>query len=244
MAKWSKQAKIRVRSYKNYRARLKEYSRRTGTKTKAVPYNVYKVSYDNAIARYRESEGLSSESKLMSPELSKIGSSVGTKLLRTENRPEVLYQDYKRTLENKVDSMLKKGQEPDSDEIMTFDEFRRAYNEYRHDLAEEVEKGERKTIGNIVNRIVSDQVYKISSKQLNTTYRAMLQWNQDHSDDQIKIDMKGMRYSQWAAKMRTGEIESTAWYDLIRAKREELFKKGWSKKEVSKEIRRTFYGSP
>lgn len=227
MAKWSKQTKQRVRSYRNYKARLKEYSRETGSSFKPMSYQTFSLKYES-----KKESGKS------------IGN-IANEIIRAENRPEVLYREYEKALDKRVDYMLKRGLTPDNALHLSYDEFRRAYNEYKHDLQQEVNKGERKSVGNIVKQIVSDQVYKISEKQFRETTRAIKEWNEAHPDKQINF---GEGYNeksvQWQMKIRSEGYEESQWYDLIRAKREELFKKGWSKKDISKEIRRTFYGSP
>lgn len=227
MAKWSKQTKQRVRSYRNYKARLKEYGRETGSSFKPMSYQTFSLKY---------------ESK---KESGKSLGNIANEIIRAENRPEVLYREYEKALDKRVDYMLKRGLTPDNALHLSYDEFRRAYNEYKHDLQQEINKGERKSVGNIVKQIVSDQVYKISEKQFRETTRAIKEWNEAHPDKQINF---GEGYNeksvQWQMKIRSEGYEESQWYDLIRAKREELFKKGWSKKDISKEIRRTFYGSP
>ena len=232
MAKWSKQAKQRVRSYQRYKARLKQYSRETESAFRPMSYKAFSLKYENR------------KEQVESGERKSIGN-IASDIIRAENRPEVLYREYEKALDKRVDYMLKRGLTPDNALHLSYDEFRRTYNEYKNDLKLEVSKGERKSIGNIVKQIVSDQVYKISEKQFRETTRAIKEWNEAHPDKQINF---GEGYNeksvQWQMKIRSEGYEETQWYDLIRAKREELFKKGWSKKEVSKEIRRTFYGSP
>ena len=82
MAKWSKQTLRKVRSYRAYKARLKKYGRETGQSFKAVPYSVYSEKYNERLKQVESGER-------------KTFGSVGAELIRKENRPEVLYNEYK-----------------------------------------------------------------------------------------------------------------------------------------------------
>ena len=114
------------------------------------------------------------------------------------------------------------------------------YNKQR----EEVERGERKSVGDIIGMMVSDQVYQISGKQFSETIRAIEEWNASHPDQQIDLGEAANKNSLfYQMKMRTETFEDSEWFDLIRARRDQLFAEGKSKKEVAREISRTFYGS-
>ena len=120
---------------------------------------------------------------------------------------------------------------------------------YYSDFKKEIEQGERKYMGDVVGSIVSDQVYKISGKQFKATYEAVIEWNQKHPDRAIDLgegaNEKSVFYQMKVRTMDFSDEDSewSEWFDIIREKREELFKQGKSAKEVRKEISRTFYGS-
>lgn len=231
MARWSKAAKRAVRSYNAYKRKLKEYGRDYGRSFKPVPYKVFLEKY-----RERRQEVEAGERRTLG--------NIASEFIKTEARPEVLYREYEKRLDKRVDYMMKRGLTPDNALHLSYREFVAAYESYKHDLKLEVEKGERKSVGDIVGMMVSDQVYQVSGKQFAETMRAIEEWNASHPDQQIDLgDAANKNSLFYQMKMRTETFEDTEWFDLIRARRDQLFAEGKSKKEVAREISRTFYGS-
>ena len=237
MAKWSKQTLRKVRSYRAYKARLKKYGRETGQSFKAVPYSVYSEKYNERLKQVESGER-------------KTFGSVGAELIRKENRPEVLYNEYKKRLTKRSDYLIERGLTPDSAIPVSYQDFLKTYNSYEHDLKKEVLAGERKTVGDIVGAIVSDQVYKISGKKFKATLKAVQEWNEAHPDRPINLGEGASEKSVfYQMKVRTMDFndentEFSPWFDMIREQRDKLFAEGKSAKEVRREISKTFYGSP
>lgn len=239
MARWSKAAKRAVRSYNAYKRKLKEYGRDYGRSFKPVPYKVFLEKY-----RERRQEVEAGERRTLG--------NIASEFIKNEARPEVLYREYEKRLDKRVDYMMKRGLTPDNALHLSYREFVAAYESYKHDLKLEVEKGERKSVSDIVGMMVSDQVYQVSGKQFAETMRAIEEWNASHPDQQIDLGEGANKNSLfYQMKMRTETFEDSGWFDIIQATREDLFKKFTAqgmdprkiKKEVAREISRTFYGS-
>ena len=83
------------------------------------------------------------------------------------------YNAYKKAHKARVDALIKKGLSPyynastgeDGSIPLTYREFTEIYAEERNDRVKEIEKGERRSLGNITAKIISDQVYELSEKQ-------------------------------------------------------------------------------
>ena len=236
MAKWSRATKRKVKSYRAYKTRLKKYSRETGTAFKPVPYAVFSEKYNERAQKVESGER-------------KTFGSIAYELIKKENRPEFLYNEYKKRLSKRSDYLIERGLTPDDSIPLSYAEFVKTYAEYYSDFKKEIEQGERKYMGDVVGSIVSDQVYKISGKQFKATYEAVIEWNQKHPDRAIDLgegaNEKSIFYQMKVRTMDFSDEDSewSEWFDIIREKREELFKQGKSAKEVRKEISRTFYGS-
>ena len=231
MARWSKAAKRAVRKYNAYKRKAKDMGRKYGMKINTVPYQVFMIEYNKQREEVERGERKS------------VGD-IGTKLLNREARPEVRYRIYEQKLDKRVEHMTKRGLTPDNALHLSYREFVATYEAYKHDLELEVERGERKSVGDIIGMMVSDQVYRISGKQFAETMRAIEEWNASHPDQQIDLGEAANKNSLfYQMKMRTETFEETEWFDLIRARRDQLFAEGKSKKEVAREISRTFYGS-
>ena len=237
MAKWSKQTLRKVRSYRAYKARLKKYGRETGQNFKAVPQSVYSEKYNERLKQVESGER-------------KTFGSVGAELIRKENRPEALYNEYKKRLIKRSDYLIKRGLTPDDSVPMSYADFTMTYAAYYNDLKKEVAAGDRKSVGDVVGAIVSDQVYKISGKQFKATLTAVQEWNEAHPDRPINLGEGASEKSVfYQMKVRTMDFNDEAtelspWFDMIKEQRNKLFAEGKSVKEVRKEISKTFYGSP
>ena len=237
MAKWSKSSKKKVKSYRLYKARLKKYSKETGITFKPVPYAVFSAKYEQRAEKVASGER-------------KTFGSITNELIRKENRPEVLYNEYVKRLNKRSDYLIERGMTPADSIPMSYNDFVQTYAEYYSDLKKEVSQGERKSVGDVVGSIISDQVYNISGKQFKATLEAVNKWNEAHPERPINLaegaNIKSVFYQM---KIRTMDFESSdsefsAWFDMIKEQREALFAQGKNAKQVRKEISRTFYGSP
>ena len=237
MAKWSKQTKKIVRKYRAYTKKVKEFSRK------------YDIEYD-PLTMKEYKQVLESRKREVEAGKRKSVGSIDYYLIQTEERPQVLYERYLDTLDRRYEYMKKRGI-PASDSIpKSYEEFVQAYNEYRSDLKKEVAAGKRTQIGNIVSRMVSDQVYDMSSEQYEATIQAVQEWNAAHPDNQVSLPENFNANSiYWQMKIRQGDyLRDQGWWDMISEKRADLFRKYAkdpnAKEKVRKEISRIFYGSP
>lgn len=234
MAKWSKATKRRVRSYNAYKARLKEYSRETGTPFKPVPYAVFSEKYNERAQKVESGER-------------KTFGSIAFELIKKENRPEVLYNEYKKRLTKRSDYLINRGLTPYDAIPMSYSDFVQSYSEYYSDFKREIEEGKRKNMGDVIGTIVSHQVYRRSEEWYQESYRAIQEWNAENPDKAIDIPPNSVFYKM---KIRTSDFkegdkeEWGPWFDILRKKKRELLKNGFENKEANELISRTFYGSP
>lgn len=227
---WSAAAKARVRTYYSYKRREKAYSEKYGLRSDPVSYKEFSAVYQNRVKQIAEGKRKS------------IGDVSGY-IIKKENRPIALYEEYKKELYRRSEAMIKRGLDPYDGTEATFQEFYQRFREYEADLQKEVEEGKRKTVGDIIGRIVSDQVYEISSKQYDAVYNAILEWNANHPDR--AIDLGAGNKLSLQMKIRQGEfLEDEGWWDLVRTKKKEYLSKGKSNKEANKLIRQELFGSP
>lgn len=237
MARWSKQTKRIVQKYRTYKKKVRAYSEKYG-----IEYNPL------SIREYKEV--LADRQKAVKEGKRKEVGSIDYYLIQTEEKPQVLYQRYLETLDRRVNYMIKQGLSPDDATAKKYEEFVQAYNEYRSDLKKEVLEGERTQIGDIVGRMVSDQVYTMSSEQYNATIKAVQDWNTAHPEDIVKLPENfNPNSTYWQMKIREGSwLEKEGWWDRISDLRELLlakYSKDPNKREkVRKEISKIFYGSP
>lgn len=237
MPKWSKQTKRIVQKYRAYKKKVKNFSEKYG------------IEYDPlSISEYKQV--LESRKEAVEQGKRKSVGSIDYYLIQTEERPQVLYQRYLETLERRTEYLMKRDIAPDDAIPKSYDEFVQAYNEYRSDLKKEVLEGKRTQMGNIISRMVSDQVYDMSSEQYEATIKAVQDWNAAHPERQISLPENfnpNSIYSQM--QIRQGDyLKNQGWWDLISDARVDLFKKYGkdpnAKEKVRKEISRIFYGSP
>ena len=167
---------------------------------------------------------------------------VGGYIIKKENRPIALYEEYKKELYRRSEAMIKRGLDPYDGTEATFQEFYQRFREYEADLQKEVEEGTRKTVGDIIGRIVSDQVYEISSRQYEAVYNAIIEWNAKHPDR--AIDLGAGNKLSLQMKIRQGEFfENEGWWDLVRTTKKELLASGKSNKDANIKIRVELFGS-
>ena len=237
MPKWSKQAKRIVQKYRAYKKKVKNFSEKYGIENDPLSL----IEYKRVLKARREAV---EQGKRKS-----VGS-IDYYLIQTEERPQALYQRYLETFDRRVAYMEKRGLVASDGIPKNYDEFVQAYNEYKSDLKKEVLKGERTQIGNIVSKMVSDQVYDMSSEQYEATIQAVQEWNAAHPDNQVSLPENFNPNSiYWQMQIRQGDyLRNQGWWDMIAEKRIDLFKKYAkdpnAKEKVRKEISRIFYGSP
>ena len=136
--------------------------------------------------------------------------------------------------------MWKKGLEPyynpqtgeDGAIPLTYREYVEIYAEEKNDRVKEIEKGERKSLGNINAKIISDQVYELSEKQAYAIFDYMKTLSEEEKNS-LKFNYKNINTA--IMKIREGSFvrDDLSLWDKIKARREELFSQGFSKKQVN-----------
>ena len=232
MARWSKQAKRIVQKYRTYKKKVRSYSEKYG-----IEYDPLSIKEYKQVLEARKQEVEAGERK-------SVGS-IDYYLIQTEEKPQVLYQRYLETLDRRVNFMIKRDISPDDALPKSYEEFVQAYNEYRSDLKKEVLKGERTQVGDIVKRMVSDQVYEMTSAQYETTIQAVQEWNAKHPDKQVSLPENFNPNSiYWQMQIRQGDyLKKEGWWEMISDTKDELLRGGMTKDKANKEIRRIYYGS-
>lgn len=227
---WSPAAKARVKSYYSYKRKEKSFAEKYNIRSKPVSYKDFSIVYQNRVKEVLEGKR------------AKVGD-VGSYIIKKENRPVALYEEYKEELYRRSEAMIKKGLDPYDGIEKSFSEFIQRYNEYEYDLKKEVSEGKRKSVGDIIGRIVSDQVYEISSRQYEAVYNAIIEWNAAHPENAIDLGTGNKLSLQM--KIRQGEfLEDEGWWEIVRARKKEFISKGFSNKEANKKIRQELFGSP
>ena len=152
------------------------------------------------------------------------------------------YNAYKRAFNSRVDRMLEQGLTPYDAIPLTYREYKELYTEEFNDRVKEVEKGERASIGNINNKLISDQVYELSEEQAYAIFDYMKTLSKEERE---ALNFSYRNINAAIAKIRQGDFvkEELGLWDIIAAERDKLFEAGMSKKEVRAQIAITFFNS-
>ena len=241
--RWSKEKRTIYGKWRSYKKRLKNFGEKYGIDTgKGISYSGFSEIYRN-----REQE--------VSEGTRKSVGDVGGYLIQRADNPKVLYKKYKERLEKRVDYLISRGISPNDAFPVDFENFKQSYSEYRSDFEKEVEKGERTQRGDIIGRMVSDQVYKMSSKQYEETMRAIKEYNEHFPEKAIELPENFNPNSiYYQMKIRQGDyLQEAGWWDLVESKRQEYYKKYLetykgdkiqARRAANREVRKTLYGSP
>ena len=161
----------------------------------------------------------------------------------TARRSVKRYNAYRRSFDKRVEKMLDQGLTPYDAIPLSYREYKEIYAEERNDRLKEVEKGQRASLGDINAKIISDQVYELSEEQAYAIFDYMKTLTPEEREE---LDFSYKNINAAIAKIRQGEFvrEELDLWDIIKEERERLFASGLNKKEVSKKISQTFFGSP
>ena len=150
------------------------------------------------------------------------------------------YKAYVKSLKARVKEMRKRGLEPYYDPLtktsgetpLSYRDFNEIYIEERNDRLKEIEKGERKSLGNISSKIISDQIYELSEKQAYSIFDYMKTLSEE---ERKKIGFNYKNINTAIMKIREGSFvrEDLSLWDKIKARRKELFELGYSKADVN-----------
>lgn len=150
------------------------------------------------------------------------------------------YNSYKRSFEARVNKMIEQGLTPYDAIPLTYREFKEMYTEERNDRVKEIQKGERKSLGNINAKIISDQVYELSEKQAYAIFDYMKTLSEE---ERAELGFSYKNINTAIMKIREGSFvrEDLSLWDKISLRRKELFQKGYSKEQVAGQISNEFF---
>lgn len=150
------------------------------------------------------------------------------------------YAAYKKAYIRRSNLLAKKGYSMYDQEMLTKTEYREMYQATLNDRKKEVKSGERKSVGNINEAIVSMQAYELSEKSAYAIFDFLEQNKEKYG---LEYDTKNI--NDLIMKIRQGEWlrEDVQIWDLITDYRSDLFDKGYSKAKVRAEIAITMFGS-
>ena len=150
------------------------------------------------------------------------------------------YNSYVKSFETRVKKMRDQGLSPYEDKHLTYRDWKYIYSEELNDRVKEVEKGERKSLGNINSKIISDQVYELSEKQAYSIFDYMKTLSEEERQA-INFDYRNINTA--IMKIREGRFvrEELGLWDLIRQRRKELFEAGYTKSKVVDVISSEFF---
>lgn len=158
------------------------------------------------------------------------------------------YNSYKKAHKARVEALRKRGLEPyfnaqtgeDGSIPLTYREYVEIYAEEKNDRVKEVEKGERRSIGNINAKIISDQVYELSEKQAYAIFDYMKTLSEEERKD-LKFDFRNINTAIMRIREGSYVREDLGLWDLIKARRKELFAQGLKKSEVANIVSNEFF---
>ena len=150
------------------------------------------------------------------------------------------YNAYRKAHKARIAALRKRGLEPyynattgdDGSIPLTYREYKEIYMEEYNDRSKEVKKGERKSLGNINSKIISDQVYELSEKQAYSIFDYMRTLS-DEERAQIGFNYKNINTA--IMRIREGSFvrQNLSLWDKIKARRKELFEQGFTKEEIN-----------
>lgn len=164
-----------------------------------------------------------------------------SKARRTSFRVGKRYAAYKKAYLKRQALLEKKGYSMYDQQILTRTEYKEMYQATLNDRKKEVKSGERKSVGNINEAIVSMQAYELSEKSAYAIFDFL-----ETKKDELDIEYDTKNINDLIMKIRQGEWlrEDVGIWDLIRDYRSDLFDKGLTKEEVRHAVSQTFFGSP
>ena len=150
------------------------------------------------------------------------------------------YKAYVKGLIKRADSMINRGLTPHDAIPAKFRDWEIAYTAERNDRIDEVQSGERASIGDINAKLISDQVYELSEAKAYAIFEYMKTLSPEEREG-LNFSFKNINVA--IAKIRTGEFVSDelGLWDKIRDLRAKLFEEGKSKEEVRKIVSQTFF---
>lgn len=158
------------------------------------------------------------------------------KNLTWRDRYNIYRRDYKRQAKKMKNAGLKMNKKP-----LEYDKYIQAWGDMKNQLKKEIEKGERKSIGNVNQFLVRQQAYNFSMKVGGAVIPYLIEAG-DIEEEPTTLKEK-MRLIM---KIRQGEfLETQGFWNAVRERRKELYKEygKYGKKEANEQIAREFFGS-
>lgn len=153
------------------------------------------------------------------------------------------YNAYRKSFERRTNRMIEQGLTPYDAIPLSYREYKEIYAEERNDRIKEVESGIRKSLGNINEKIISDQVYELSEEQAYSIFKYMKTLS---PEERQNLDFNFRNINAAIAKIRQGDYvkEELGLWDIIASERQRLAELGMNRKDIAKKISQTFFGSP
>ena len=175
------------------------------------------------------------------------------------------YNAYRRAFQKRTDKMIGRGLTPYDAIPLSYREYKEIYAEERNDRLKEVEKGIRTSVGNINDKIISDQVYELSEEQAYAIFDYIKKMS---PEERAGLDFSFRNINEAIAKIRQGEFvsEQLNLWDIVKGTRDSMFdlpaaeqnallakykakllekgKKPTYKNAVAMHISHTLFGSP
>ena len=150
------------------------------------------------------------------------------------------FNSYVKSFNARVEKMREQGLTPYESKHLTYSDWKYIYSEELNDRIKEVEKGERKSLGNINAKIISDQVYELSEKQAYSIFDYMKTLSEEERQ-QIGFNYKNINRA--IMKIREGRFvrEDLGLWDAIRERRKELSELGYKKSDVAAIVSNEFF---
>lgn len=150
------------------------------------------------------------------------------------------YYRYKKEYFKRVDEMIERGRTPYDATPDTYKHWKTAYIAEYNDRKAEMAEGQRKAIGNINMKLISDGVYKYSEKKAYAIFDYMKTLPEE---ERKMLNFSYKNINDALAKIREGTFvdEDLGLWDKIRARRAELFAEGKSKHDVRSIVSNEFF---
>lgn len=150
------------------------------------------------------------------------------------------YVAYKKSYLKREALLAKKGYTMYDQQMLSKTEYKEMYQATLNDRKKEVKSGERRSVGNINEAIVSMQAYELSEKSAYAIFDFL-----EQNKEKYGLEYDTSNINDMIMKIRQGEWlrEDVQIWDLITDYRSDLFDKGYSKAQVRAQIAITMFGS-
>lgn len=149
-----------------------------------------------------------------------------------------LYETYSKAYDRSAKAMAKRGEAMYTRKLSPR-EFENTYQTYIWDARAEIRQGRKKTTGNVVLTMVSDQRYETTKDQATSLYEAAYKF--EHECDTVGMKLTQKMYDD----IRAGKNETVETFkSFLTEYNEDLKKQGLNSYDRRKLISQTWFGSP